>query len=124
MRIDKWLWFCRFYKTRVLATKAVVGGHVKVNGVRAKSSTKVSGGDSITLVRDQLLYELEVRELPLRRGPATEARRAYSETDESIRLRENTRAQIRADRRQMPRTEGRPDKHTRRILRDRNRNSE
>ncbi len=124
MRIDKWLWFCRFYKTRVLATKAVAGGHVKVNGVRAKSSTKVSNGDSIALVRDQLAYEFEVLELPLRRGPATEARRAYSESDESIQSRENTLAQIRADRRQMPRTDGRPDKHTRRILRNRNRNTE
>lgn len=124
MRIDKWLWFCRFYKTRMLAAKAVTGGHVKINGTRAKSSSKVSSGDAITLVRDQLSYEIEARELPLRRGPAAEAKLAYFEDEKSVQARKNVRAEIRADRRQMPRTEGRPDKHTRRKLRERNRKSD
>ncbi|MBT5218655.1 MAG: RNA-binding S4 domain-containing protein [Woeseia sp.] len=124
MRIDKWLWFCRFYKTRILAAKAVTGGHVKINGTRAKSSSKISNGDAITLVRDQLLYEIEARELPLRRGPAAEAKLAYFEDEESVKARESVRAEIRADRRQMPRTAGKPDKHTRRKLRERNREAD
>lgn len=124
MRIDKWLWFCRFYKTRILAAKAVTGGHVKINGIRAKSSTKVSSGDAISLVREQLLYEIEARELPLRRGPAAEAKLAYFESEESVKARKNVQAEIRADRRQMPRTAGKPDKHTRRKLRERNRETD
>ena len=119
MRIDKWLWFTRFYKTRVLAAKAVTGGHVSINGVGARSASQVSTGDIIELVRDQLTFRLEANTLPVRRGPAAEARLAYSEDEDSIVKREQMLADIRADRRQMPRTAGKPDKHTRRLLRAR-----
>ncbi len=119
MRVDKWLWFTRFHKTRALAGKAVAGGHVSINSVRAKPSSHVSTGDTIELVRDQLTFSLQARELPDRRGPAAEARLAYTEDEESVLRREKMLANIRADRRQMPRTAGKPDKHTRRLLRTR-----
>lgn len=121
MRIDKWLWFTRFYKTRGLAASAVSGGHVRINGVRAKSSSDVSIGDGITLVRDQLLFNLVAEAMPARRGPAAEARLCYAEDEESVAARKKMLEEIRADRRLMPRTEGRPDKHTRRKLRQKNR---
>ena len=124
LRIDKWLWFTRFYKTRGLAGKAVDGGHVKINGVRAKPSSNITPGDIIDLVRHQLPYRLEAGVLPDRRGPAAEARLSYVEDEASVRRRQEILASIRTDRMQMPRTDGKPDKHTRRKLRDRNRESE
>lgn len=121
LRVDKWLWFTRFYKTRGLAAKAVAGGHVKINGVRAKPSSSVTPGDIIVLVRDQLPFRLEAGVLPIRRGPAAEARLSYTEDDATRERRQEILASIRTDRMQMPRTAGKPDKHTRRKLRDRRR---
>jgi ribosome-associated heat shock protein Hsp15 len=121
LRIDKWLWFTRFFKTRALAAKAVVGGHVKINGGRAKPSATVKFGDVVDLVRDQLPYRLLLGELPVRRGPAAEARATYTEAEESVARRLAILSSIKTDRMQMPRTAGKPDKHTRRKLRDRRR---
>ena len=122
LRIDRWLFFTRFYKTRSLAAKAVTGGHVRLNGERARRSSQVRVGDRIELTREQLRWVMTVRELPVRRGPATEARRCYEEDPESVIARDQARDGLRIDRLAMPRTAGRPDKHTRRKLRDRNRN--
>lgn len=121
MRIDRWLFYCRFFKTRVLATAAVSGGHVELNGARAAPGSRVKPGDQIDLIRDRLPYSFEVLELPSRRGPASEARRCYSEDEETVQIRETQSATLRQDRKLMPRTEGRPDKHTRRKLRERGR---
>lgn len=121
LRIDKWLWFTRFYKTRALAAKAVNGGHVKINGVRAKPSANVKQGDIIEIIRDQLPWRLEAGPLPVRRGPATEARQCYAEDDAVAARRGELIAGHRVDRLQMPTTPGRPDKHTRRKLRERRR---
>ena len=121
LRLDRWLWFTRFYKTRTAASAAVQGGHVRVNGEPARSAHRVRIGDRIRLVRQQLTWELEVRELPSRRGPAREVRACYEETADSVARREQTVSDLRRDRMQMPMTRGRPDKHTRRKLRDRNR---
>ena len=121
LRIDRWLFYSRFFKTRVLSTAAVSGGHVKINGERATPGVRVKSGDKIDLVRDRLPYSLEVLEIPGRRGPAAEARRCYVEDAETIRQREVQSASLRQDRLLMPKTDGRPDKHTRRKLRDRNR---
>ena len=121
LRIDKWLFFTRFYKTRGLAAKAVTGGHVKINGVRGKPAFTVRDGDVIDLVRDQLTWRMTVRELPSRRGPAAEARMCYEE-DETVReVRQRLIEDRKMDRLQMPRTDGRPDKRTRRVLRSRRR---
>lgn len=121
LRIDRWLWFTRFYKTRGLAAAAVTGGHVRINGERAKPGSKVSAGDRIELLRDQLPYVMTAATLPQRRGPAIEARRCYIDDDETAAVRQKIREEIRRDRNRMPRTDGRPDKHTRRRLRAYNR---
>lgn len=121
LRLDRWLWFTRFYKTRSAASAAVQGGHIRHNGERARSSTKVAIGDQIRLVRNQLTYDLTVEAIPSRRGPAPEAQACYSESEASIAAREAHLADLRSDRLQMATTPGRPDKHTRRRLRERNR---
>ena len=124
LRIDRWLFFCRFFKTRSKATAAVTGGHVKLNGERVTPGVRVSNGDRIELVRERLPYSLEVVAIPARRGPATEARSCYVEDDDVVRERETKLATLRQDRMLMPKTAGRPDKHTRRKLRERGRRSD
>ena len=121
LRVDRWLFYCRFYKTRVLATDAVTGGHVKVNGERTAPGNRVKCGDRIDLVKQRLPYSLTVTDIPGRRGPATEARQCYVEDEDTVRQREIQTAALRQDRMLMPTTKGRPDKHTRRKLRSRNR---
>jgi ribosome-associated heat shock protein Hsp15 len=121
LRVDRWLFYCRFFKTRSKATATVTGGHVKVNGERTTPGNKVKQGDRIELVRDRLPYSLTVLAIPDRRGPAPEARACYEEQEEVVREREQMTAALRQDRMLMPKTDGRPDKHTRRKLRDRNR---
>jgi ribosome-associated heat shock protein Hsp15 len=121
LRIDKWLWCARFYKTRALAAKAVNGGHVRINGSRAKPSSTVMAGDILELVREQLSWKLSVDQIPSRRGPATEARACYTEDEAVSAERQGFIDSRKLDRLQMPRTEGRPDKHTRRKLRARRR---
>jgi ribosome-associated heat shock protein Hsp15 len=124
LRLDRWLWFTRFYKTRVAASEAVRGGHVRVNGERARASCKVSVGDRIELTRQRLGYDLTVVSVPTRRGPAREAQACYDEAPDSVARRELKLANLKSDRLQMPLTKGRPDKHTRRKLRERNRGSQ
>jgi len=121
LRLDRWLWFTRFYKTRTAASVAVQGGHVRVNDVPARSATRVQIGDKVRLVRQQLTWDLTVRDIPARRGPAREASACYEESQESVTRRSRTIAELKLDRLQMPVTRGKPDKHTRRKLRDRNR---
>ena len=123
LRIDRWLWFTRFYKTRGLAAKAVSGGHVRINGERAKPGSKVQVGDVIEIVRGQLPFKLEAGPMPTRRGPAAEAQSCYIEDEETQEKRQEILDAIRQDRQQMPRTRGRPDKHTQRKLREYGRRS-
>lgn len=99
----------------------MTGGHVKLNGERAAPGIRVQVGDRIELVRDRLPYSLEVTGIPARRGPAAEAQACYMEDEEVVRIRELKVAALKQDRMLMPKTNGRPDKHTRRKLRDRNR---
>ena len=120
LRIDRWLYYCRFFKTRSRATAAVNGGHVRINGERASPGNRVLCGDRIELVRERLPYSLTVAGIPSRRGPATEARTCYVEDEETTQRREAQAAALRQDRMLMPKTDGRPDKHTRRKLISRN----
>lgn len=121
LRIDRWLYYCRFFKTRSQSTAAVAAGHVKINGERAMPGRRIKRGEKINLVREQLHYSLEVLEIPSRRGPAAEAQACYLEDEETKRKRDLQVAALRQDRMLIPRTAGRPDKHTRRKLRERNR---
>jgi ribosome-associated heat shock protein Hsp15 len=121
LRVDRWLWFVRFYKSRMLAATAVQAGHVRTNGERTKPGSRVVPGDTVELVKDRLPYKVKVLSLPVRRGPAAEAGRCYLEDPVTQNKRQEAIARIREDRRLMPRTSGRPDKHTRRMLRARSR---
>lgn len=121
LRIDRWLFFCRFFKSRGLATKAVTGGHVRLNGERASPGSKVKPGNRLEITKNQLTYVITVKAIPTRRGPASEASTCYEEDAASIMAREEQSAAVRQDRMMMPKTQGRPDKHTRRKLIDRNR---
>jgi ribosome-associated heat shock protein Hsp15 len=121
LRIDRWLYCCRFFKTRSRATAAVSGGHVRINGERAAPGNRVQCGDRIDLVRERLPYALTVTAIPGRRGPAVESRACYEEDAETATRREAQTAALRQDRLLMPKTDGRPDKHTRRKLISRNR---
>ena len=113
LRIDKWLWCARFFRSRGLAQEAVEGGHVQVNGERVKASRHVRVGDRLRITRERERYEVEVTGIPARRGPAAEARQHYLETPESEAARAHARelALLTA-----PVASGRPDKRERRDL--------
>ena len=91
VRIDKWLWAARFFKTRSLATKAASGGKVFINGQRTKPSKPVMIGDKLTIHKGQVEWIVVVLNLSGRRGPATVARTLYEETGESVQNREKQR---------------------------------
>ncbi len=113
LRLDKWLWCARFYKSRGLAQEAVEGGHVQVNGERAKASRQLRIGDRLRITRERERFEVDVAGIPARRGPAAEARTHYRETPES----EAARAAAREfSRLSAPVSSGRPDKRERRDL--------
>jgi ribosome-associated heat shock protein Hsp15 len=88
VRIDKWLWAARFFKTRAAATDAVLGGHVHIGGARVKPAKDVRVGDTVEIVRDALRWTVLVRGLSDRRGPASLAQTLYEETPESRSTRE------------------------------------
>jgi ribosome-associated heat shock protein Hsp15 len=119
LRIDRWLYYCRFFKTRSKASAAVAGGHVRLNGERAAPGNRVAVGDRIDLTLERLDYSLSVLAIPSRRGPATEAQSCYVEDEASVRRRQAKTEALRNDRLLMPKTRGRPDKRTRRKLRER-----
>jgi ribosome-associated heat shock protein Hsp15 len=95
MRLDKWLWASRFYKTRSAATAAVLGGRVHVNGTRAKPAKDVAIGDEIQLTVGVVRRIVEVLALSDKRGPATVAATLYRETPDSIEARERAAAERR-----------------------------
>jgi ribosome-associated heat shock protein Hsp15 len=115
-RLDRWLWFARFYKTRSLATAAITGGKVHLNAERIKPAHVVRSGDRITLSLEGIVAEFEVLGIPQRRGPATEARSHYVETPASAARRAQLRDQQRLAQLSRPRPETRPDKRDRRRL--------
>lgn len=88
IRIDKWLWAARFFKTRSLATDAVGGGKVKLNGAPTKASRDVKIGDRLDIFNGNTRWEVVIRALPEKRGPASEARMLYEETPDSMTARE------------------------------------
>jgi ribosome-associated heat shock protein Hsp15 len=117
VRLDKWLWAARFYKTRSLATDAVAGGKVDVNGERAKPAKAIKPGDEIRLRLSPYEHILIVRGLAERRGSATVAQALYEETAESRAERERLAAQLRLSPVQFDYGEGgRPSKKDRREL--------
>jgi ribosome-associated heat shock protein Hsp15 len=117
VRIDKWLWAARFFKTRSLATDAVDGGKVEVNGDRAKPAKAVKPGDEIRLRLGPYEHVLIVRALGDRRGPASVAQALYEETQASREAREKLSSQLKmAPAAFVYEEKGRPTKKDRRDL--------
>jgi ribosome-associated heat shock protein Hsp15 len=83
VRADKWLWAARFYKTRTLATQAINGGKVHVNGERIKPGRRLVAGDRLTVQKGPCRFVVTVERLSLHRGPAEQARELYSESEQS-----------------------------------------
>jgi ribosome-associated heat shock protein Hsp15 len=114
LRIDKWLWAARFFKTRALAADAVDGGKVLVNDTRIKPAKPVAVGDRLDIRIGQYRYEVEVLGLSGKRGPAPEAQLLYRESDESRLRRETVAEQNRLL--PQPNFKGRPTKRDRREI--------
>ena len=116
VRIDKWLWAARFYKTRSLAADAVDGGKVQVNGERAKPAKLLKSGDTLSIRNGPYAWEITVLMLSERRGSAPEAAKLYSESDDSRKIREERIAMIKSERQSNPFPGGRPTKKQRRQI--------
>jgi len=114
-RLDRWLWHARFFRSRALATAAVAGGHVHLNGERAKPAKALKPGDVLEITLGQRVIEVTVLTLLDRRGPAAEAQVAYAETEASQARGERERER-RREAASAPRPERRPGKHERREL--------
>jgi ribosome-associated heat shock protein Hsp15 len=116
VRIDKWLWAARFFKTRALAQAAVVAGKIRLHDERVKPSKEVRVGDALTIRVGEFEWDVTVTALSDRRGPAEEARKLYKESEESVARR---LAQI-ADRKALGgaggERKGRPTKRERRMI--------
>lgn len=119
VRIDKWLWAARFFKTRSLATEAINKNRVKAGGQSVKASRQIQTGEMLEIEKPPYEFRIQVLALSDKRSKASDAQKLYLETDESIALREKRRAEARADR--MARLglagDGRPTKKQRRQIR-------
>lgn len=117
MRLDKWLWSARFYKTRSLAAEEIGKGRVQVNGAAAKPSRDIRPGDRITLQQTYLRKEVVVQSLSMQRSPASQAQQLFEETQASLQAREQAAEQRRlAPEPAQALTQGRPTKRDRRDL--------
>jgi len=114
VRIDKWLWAARFFKTRGLATEMVNGGHVQLNGERVKASKAIEPGDELRIQRGQELFIVTITALAEKRGSAVVAQTLYQESEQSIMAREEQRQQRKLNK--PPAPDKRPDKKSRRHI--------
>ncbi len=117
VRLDKWLWAARFYKTRALAADAIDGGKVDVNGERAKRSRHLAAGDRISLRLGQYEWQVVVRGVSERRGSAPIAQALYQETPDSIAKRAALKTQLDSMPTFFAHGDGKPSKQDRRALR-------
>lgn len=116
VRIDKWLWAARFFKTRSLAREAISGGKVHLNGYRVKPGRALKPADTLSIQRGEEEFVVVVIELSTRRGPAPVAQTLYEESEESRLKRESRLAQRKLEREQNTSRVRRPDKRQRRRL--------
>ncbi len=124
LRLDKWLWAARFFKTRALASEAINGGKVHLNGSRCKPSKTVKAGDRLTISRPPYEYDITVRAINKQRRPAKEAVLLYEESEESKKARETLAVQLKLQAASRPQVTQRPTKKERRkIIRFINKNS-
>lgn len=116
MRIDKWLWAARFFKTRALASRACDLGRIELNGTGVKPAHDVKAGDMLRVKNDSGEFEIQILTLSDMRGPASVAQTLYAETEAS----KAARAKLIEERKSMPHfealREGRPNKKDRRVL--------
>lgn len=112
MRLDKWLWAARFFRTRTLAVEAVTGGRVSINHEHAKPAKDVKVGDLLAIRRPPFEHKVVVKALADKRGPAAAAALLFEETEESRARRTVLAAEMKAM--PQPRFKGRPTKKTRR----------
>jgi ribosome-associated heat shock protein Hsp15 len=115
-RVDKWLWAARFYKTRSLAADAIAGGKVQVNGERVKRAKPLQVNDEIRIRQGPYEYQLVVRALTDRRGPASQAATLYEEKPESRVARETLALQLKSLHSAFVPERGRPTKKDRREI--------
>ena len=116
VRLDKWLWAARFYKTRALAAEAIEGGRIEVNGDRAKRSRPLRPGDELRIRLGPYEHHVVVRALSNRRGPAAEAATLYEETAASREVRERLALQLKSVAPLFHHDKGRPTKKDRRDI--------
>jgi ribosome-associated heat shock protein Hsp15 len=116
VRIDKWLWAARFFKTRSLAQYAVAGGRVKLNGDRIKPAHAVRAGDALAVRVDEFEWQVTVRGLAERRGPASEAKKLYEESAAGLAERRRLMDLRRWGTEPASRLKGRPTKRDRRLM--------
>ena len=117
VRIDRWLWAARFYKTRSLAKAAIEGGKVHMQGQRTKPAKEIHIGYTLQINRGLTTQEIIVEQLSEKRGPASEAVKLYAETLQSVELRENMRSQRAMQRAGLTLPSQKPSKKDRRDLR-------
>lgn len=118
VRLDKWLWAARFFKTRSLAAKAIQGGRVHLNDKRIKPSRAVSVGDKVRISKGEIVFDIEVCGLSIYRRPASEARLLYEESEKSLQNRTEQREMKRLLRISDSPPARKPDKRDRRKIRD------
>jgi ribosome-associated heat shock protein Hsp15 len=116
MRLDKWLWCARFYKTRNLATSAVRQGKVRIEGTKVKAARLVHAGDKIEIQANPYQYDIIVNKLAKSRGSATDAALLFHESRQSIEKRAALALQLRLSDGESKRSKGRPDKYQRRKI--------
>lgn len=116
MRLDKWLWAARFFKTRALAAAAISGGKVHVNGDRVKPARRISAGESLTIQKGPYRFCVRVARIASQRRPAQEARTLYTESDDSVAARHSLQTERRLQGHAAGQHERRPDKRTRRLI--------
>jgi ribosome-associated heat shock protein Hsp15 len=116
IRIDKWLWAARFFKTRALASRSCDLGRIQSNGIAAKPSREVHVGDRLHIVNEGGVFEVDVKGLSAMRGPAAVAQALYEETTESREARQRLAVQKKALDLISPLPEGRPSKRDRRRI--------
>ena len=116
VRLDKWLWAARFFKTRSIARDAVSGGKVHLNGHRAKPGRSLNPGDELRIQRGEEEYTITVLDLSPRRGPASVAQGMYEESEESRNRREQLADARKLERQARTMRERRPDKRQRRKI--------